>query len=153
MFAFAFSSHMYSSWGGMYIRRLQYFRTFWPPLLPPSSAFHATYQYCSSAKLANFRTPPSPLNADVLCTSPHTQQWCVPVWSSCAPARARGSCYLWAVRNKPAIYIQPTDNNTEVTIAIIIGRENEASRQTTRSPNNAKKVKAPFFDWGREGHE
>ena len=33
-------------------------------LLIPLSAFHATYQYCSSAKLSNSPTP----RADIICT-------------------------------------------------------------------------------------
>ena len=42
--------------------------------VPPLSAFHATYQYCSSAKSANSLTPPPPLSVDVINGWPLMQQ-------------------------------------------------------------------------------
>ena len=45
--------------GAMYIWRPQNFGDFWPPP-SPSSGFHATYQYCLSAKLGNSWTPLPP---------------------------------------------------------------------------------------------
>ena len=46
--------------GGMYIRRRQNFRDFWPPL-PPSSTFYVLFV----CKIGQFFDPPPPLTADV----------------------------------------------------------------------------------------
>ena len=45
------------------------FLRFWTPL-PPSSAFHATYQNCSSAKSANSLTPLPPQCGHILSIAP-----------------------------------------------------------------------------------
>ena len=49
--------------------------------LPPSSAFHATYQYCLSAKWGNFSTPLPPSVRTHLSNAPKTHiQGCFNSW-------------------------------------------------------------------------
>ena len=56
--------------GAILKRRPQNFQNIGPPS-PLSSAFHPTYQYCSSAKLENFPNPPPPPSGHLLRIAPN----------------------------------------------------------------------------------